>query len=150
MAMTGLSRVAPLPLRLAAGATLAYHGYDKLFGSGRFEDFVQQVQGLALPFSASVAPEVVAHVAAWSALAGGALLILGFVTRLAAFLNAVTAVIVIWKVHLGSDIVDGIQNNFSGGYEFPLMVLGATLALLLMGAGSLSIDSLLLSKKTST
>jgi len=146
MAMTGLSRVAPLPLRIGAGAALAYHGYQKLFGAGSFDDFVSQIQALALPLTESVSPTVLAHVAAWSALAGGALIVLGFVTRLAAFVNAVSALVVIWKFHLGSDVFTKLQENFSG-YQPSLLMLAATLSLVFMGAGALSIDSLLLTKK---
>jgi putative oxidoreductase len=143
MAMTGLSRLAPLPLRLAAGASLCYDGYQKLFVDS-IDEWVTTVSTFGLPES-----DLVAQIMAWGMLAGGALLILGFLTRLAALVNAVTFFIIIWKITLAGDIVGNLQLRFAGpdGYVLPMMVFAACLALLLSGAGALSVDGLLVGRR---
>ncbi|MBI4880051.1 MAG: DoxX family protein [Planctomycetes bacterium] len=149
MAMTGPSRVGPLILRLAAGAALVYHGYQKLFGAEPFDAFVEKVRGLNLPLAGAAPPEILAHVAAWGALAGGALLILGFVTRFAALVNACTLVVCIWKCCLGADLLAGIRTSYAypAGYEYPLLLLAAALALVFTGPGTLSIDGILVGRR---
>ncbi len=149
MAMTGPSRVAPLILRLAAGAALVFHAYQILFGAEPFSAFVERVRGLNLPLADVAPPEILAYVAAWGALAGGALLILGFVTRIAALVNACTVVVYIWKLCLGADLLDGIRSGYAypAGYEYPLLVLAAALALVFTGPGALSIDGLLMGRR---
>lgn len=142
MAMSGPSRIGPMFLRLAAGATLCHAGYQKLFNMD-FKQFQDMVNSFGLPY-----PEILAQVAAWGEFAGGALLILGFVARLAALVNAGTMAVAIWKVKLGPDIVAGIQEQFKEtGYQFPLMVLAACLCLLFTGAGALSVDSMLAGRR---
>ncbi len=143
MTMTGLSRLGPLPLRLAIAAPLIAHGYQKLFVKD-IQSFVESVKSFDLPYG-----EILAYVAAWGELAGGVLLALGFVTRLAALINAGTMFVAIWKVHLaGVDIIEGLQTRLTGdhAYEFPLLILGGCLCLVFTGAGALSIDSALASK----
>ncbi|MFG0320357.1 MAG: DoxX family protein [Planctomycetota bacterium JB042] len=142
MAMTGLSRLGPLPLRLAVAAPLILHGYQKLFVND-FSKFVESVATFGLPYS-----EVLAYVAAWGELGGGVLLALGFVTRLAALINAGTMVVAIWKVHMQGDFMANWQRlSGDGGYEFPLVILGACLCLVMTGAGALSVDGALAMKK---
>lgn len=146
MAMTGASRIAPLPLRLAVGAVFLQAGYGKLFGDQGFQGFVDLVKTFDLPY-----PEILAQVAAWGELAGGALLVLGFVTRLAALVNAGTMAVAIWKVKLGTDIVAGLQNNFNNtevGYQFPLLMMAGCLALLFTGGGMLSVDGMLMGRSS--
>lgn len=145
MAMSGISRVAPIPLRLAAGATLCVYGYQTLF-ENNIQDWITTVQGFGFPQS-----NIIAHVMAWGALAGGALLILGFVTRFAALLNAATISVLIWKTILVGDILATLRYKFTGddGYQPLAMVLAACLCLLLCGAGTLSVDSVLMGRRSS-
>ncbi|MFH0946144.1 MAG: DoxX family protein [Planctomycetota bacterium] len=146
MAMSGISRVAPIPLRLAAGATLCVHGYQTLFLEGEFQQWTEQVATFGFPQS-----NIIAHVMAWGALAGGALLILGFVTRLAALLNSATLLVLIWKTVLTGDILHDLRYKFAGtdGYEGYALLLAVCLCLLLCGAGTLSVDSLLMGRRSS-
>lgn len=150
MALTGASRLAPVPLRLAVGATCIYYGYETLFGEKAFDAFIQRVTDLGLP-----RPEILAQVAAWGALAGGIMLILGFATRIAALLNGATIGVMLWKINLGGDVsrfADVLQNNFNpadgSGYLTPLVLLLACLSLVLTGPGALSLDSLLTNRKS--
>ena len=143
MAMSGLSRFGPLPLRLAIAAPLICHGYQKLFVN-EFQEFITFVAGFGLPYS-----EVLAYTAAWGELAGGALLALGFVARLAALVNAGTMFVAVWKVHLAGDVMANWKSlTGDGGYEFPLLILAGCLALMCTGAGALSVDGALAMKKS--
>lgn len=77
-------------------------------------------------------PRWVGFAAAWSLLAGGALLGVGFLTRIAALLCGAVVALVMVKTHLhGWQMLDP-----------PLagLLFGACLSLLLSGAGRVSID----------
>ena len=146
MALTGASRLAPVPLRIAVGAACIYYGYDKLFGD-TIENFTTAVANHGLP-----EPTILANVAAWGGLAGGIMLILGFATRVAALLNGATIAVFLWKERFGDDpslYIDRIQNSFAGadGYLTPLVLLLACLSLMLTGPGALSLDGFLTHRK---
>ena len=72
---------------------------------------------------------------------GGLLLIVGVLVRPAALVLAATMVVAIALVHLENGLF--MSNN---GYEFGLILLVASVALLIRGAGSLSVDRVLQSK----
>src|SRR3989338_1154438 len=67
--------------------------------------------------------------------AGGAALILGVLTRFAAALSSIVALVALLTVHLSK----GFFVN-EGGYEFIALILAASLALLITGAGKYSLD----------
>jgi putative oxidoreductase len=140
MALSGSSRLAPLFLRLAAGAILMYHGYEKCITKD-VQEFVNFTASFGLPYN-----DILAQVAAWGELVGGGMLILGLGTRLAALVNAGTMVVALWKVHLGTDLLAGMKNLPE--YEFPLAILAACSALLFLGGGALSVDSFIAGKKS--
>ena len=69
---------------------------------------------------------------------GGILVMLGFITPLAALALIVVMIVAVITVHL--------RNGFfvtNGGYEFNLALAGMALTLLLVGAGAYSLDSVL-------
>lgn len=140
-----------LLLRLIVGGILTVHGYPKLFGgpekpigprANRYlgPGFVQHMQMGRAGFTESLRgmgvpmPEVMALVAGAVEFFGGFLLMLGWLTRLAALLVSADMVVAIRKVHW--------QNGLVGptGFEFPLSLLGACLALLFAGPGKISVD----------
>ena len=141
-------------LRLIAGGIFAAHGYGKLFGgpgkpvhplAARHlgAGFVQSVQNGPAGFVETLRrlevqePETVATFVGGAEFFGGLSLMLGLFTRLAALLLSGDMAVAISKVHWRNGLIA------QGGYEFPLSMLGACLALLFGGAGKLSLDRML-------
>lgn len=117
-----------LVVRCAVGAIFMAHGYQKYsHGVGATNQFMAGV-GL---------PAYFGYIAIALELGGGALLILGLLTRPIGLLLAIEMVIAIVKVHLGGGITDIHR------YEFPLALGAASLALGTFGAGAVSLDALL-------
>jgi uncharacterized membrane protein YphA (DoxX/SURF4 family) len=114
---------APLTLRLAVAAIFIVYGSDTLLH--RMSTFHQQVATWGLPRWAG-------HALAWSAFAGGVLVAIGFLTRLAALALTVAAAVFLVKTRLHS--------SFVGGLDLPLLELAACISLVLSGAGRFSFD----------
>ena len=112
-------------LRVVVGILFTAHGAQKLFGPG-FAGVAHMFHGtgIPLPYASAVVVTLVEFV-------GGIALILGIVARYAAFLLAVDMVVAILKVHLHN----GLFAN-KGGFEYPLTLLAACVALVLAGPGS--------------
>jgi putative oxidoreductase len=130
---------AVLPLRLALGVIFIAHGAQKLFGafggagiSGTAQ-FFERI-GLAPATAFAVVVGLVEFV-------GGALVLVGLLTRWAALLLAIDMLGAILVVHLRHGLFAS-----SGGFEFPLSLLAASLTLVILGAQSASIDSLIARK----
>jgi putative oxidoreductase len=126
--MKSLGALQPLGLfvlRVALGIIFIYHGYPKLAhtGTGMQGFFVQH--GL---------PAYFVYVSGILETFGGALLILGLFTRVAALLLAIEMGVAIWKVHSANGYY-AVRD-----YEFPLVVGAACLALATVGAGLFSAD----------
>src|SRR5437016_367892 len=125
---------APLSLRLVLGALaisfalgkLAYHRpIDRRLAFG-LVDFYKEVTAWGLrPW--------LAPLLAWGSLAGGVMLILGFLARFGALACAAVTVLVIVKTKLHA--------GFAGGLDFPLLTLAGCLSVLLSGAGRPSVDA---------
>jgi putative oxidoreductase len=117
-----------LILRAIVGVVFLMHGGQKLFvlGVPGVAGFMGQ---LGIP-----APGVAALVVSLVEFVGGALLVLGLFARPAAALIAIDMAVAVLKVHL--------PNGFflPRGFEFALTLLCVCAALVLLGAGPLSID----------
>jgi putative oxidoreductase len=116
-------------LRVVVGIVFFAHGWQKVFGMG--------LHGVAGFFGHAgiPVPLVSAGIVMAVEFLGGALLILGVATRLAAGLNAIDMVVAILAVHL--------KNGFfasSMGVEFPLTLLAACVCLMLAGPGAASVE----------
>ena len=72
---------------------------------------------------------------------GGLALILGLLTRPAAFVLAITMLVAIFSVHFANGLF--MSNN---GYEFALSLLAVSVALTFSGAGRFAIDNWLAKK----
>lgn len=126
-----------LPLRLGAGVIFMAHGSQKLFGW-----FGGYGLKATASWMASVGLEpglLMALLAGGAEFFAGLLLLIGLLLRPAALLLAITMLVAIVSVHLPNGLF--LANN---GYEFGLALLVISLALLLRGAGSVSIDGYLL------
>ncbi|QLC72270.1 DoxX family protein [Pseudomonas sp. LPB0260] len=120
-------------LRVIAGLTFAAHGAQKLFGwfGGYGLDGVAQWME-----SIGLAPGYLMALLAGSAeFFGGLALIFGLLARPAAAVLAVTMLVAIVSVHLANGFF--MANN---GYEFGLALLAISVAVLVEGAGKLSLD----------
>jgi putative oxidoreductase len=119
--------IALVPARAALGATMLYHGSEKLRGQGpeQTAQFFRQV-GL------EPAP-LLAKITGWTEVLAGAATVLGFATRGAALAVLATQGMAIAKVHRPKGF-----NNLAGGYEFNLLIMAVALGILLAGPGRVS------------
>jgi putative oxidoreductase len=124
-----------LPVRLALGVIFIGHGAQKVLGSFSGPGFNAFISYPA-PFPFMRPAWLWMAAAAVSELAGGILVLLGLLTRVGAFLIAVTMIVVIagvnWPVFFGGK-----------GFEYPLALLAMCVALLISGGGYLSVDKAL-------
>jgi len=128
-------------LRLVLGVIFFAHGAQKLlgwFGGYGFSGTMGFFTGLLH------IPAVFAFLAIVAEFFGGLGLILGFLTRVAAFGILSNMVVAIAMVHSQF----GFFMNWTGaqkgeGYEYHLLVLAATVLLIIRGAGAASVDRLL-------
>lgn len=122
-----------LPLRLALGAIFFAHGAQKIFGvwGGRG---LTAWTAAAAPFNLQPA-WVWLSVAAFAEFFGGVLVMLGFLTRIGAFLIACVMGVAMFGVHW--------KNGFfltNGGYEYTMALMAMALTLLIAGGGNGSVD----------
>ena len=113
---------APLLLRLALAGLFVAYGARLI---------IRELPGMETAVIGWGLPKWIAKAGAWTLLAGGALIGIGF-TRLAAFACAFVTAFLLWKTKL--------QAGWQGGLDLPVLALAGCLSLLLSGAGRLSLD----------
>ena len=120
-------------LRIFVGIIFAAHGSQKLFGwfgGGGLAGTAQWMESIGL------APGMLmAVLAGGTEFLGGLALIIGLLARPSALGLSFTLLVAIFSVHISNGLF--MANN---GYEFALALLGGTVAVLIEGAGKLSID----------
>src|SRR5919112_71661 len=119
-------------LRVVVGLISLAHGTQKLFGEG-FDGVASMMEGLRVP-----APTLAAVALVLTEVVGGAALILGLFTRLAAVPLAFSMLVATVLVHLPNGFFSS-----SGGVEFTLLLTVACVALALTGPGEGSLDRFL-------
>ena len=129
----------PVPVRLALGIIFIAHGAQKVFG-------VWGGRGLA-GFTAGDAPLGLRPAWLWlgaaaiSELVGGALVLVGLLTRLGALSIACVMLVAMFGVHWGAFFMA------NRGIEFTVALLGMSLALIIAGGGQASIDQMLMNTR---
>ena len=126
--MNFLDRMQPLGLlvlRIALGAVMIAHGYQKVFGG--MQHFQQMLHGLGIP-------TWMAYLTAAAEFGGGILVTVGILTRFAAFAILIDMLVAITKVHLHHGLVGPV------GFEFPMGMAAIAFSLIFTGAGPISID----------
>src|SRR5687767_7184552 len=126
----------PAALRLCVGAVFLAHGVQKLFGlwGGQgIEGTTALLASWALP-----QPHYLAIAVGIAELGGGALLIVGGLTRWVALMLAIEVAVAIWKVNYLNGLV--LTSAAGPGVEYRLVLIGALLCLSLTGPGVLSVD----------
>lgn len=147
----GLNRAAPwvalLFLRALIGWEFLDSGIEKLNGYNWFGDIQNQ-----FPFPFNLIPsEISWFMATWFELIGGAALILGVGTRFFAvslvILTLVATAAVHWpqEWHGLSELLQGyvITDKGYGNYKLPVIFLSMLVPLIFLGAGKLSLDTLI-------
>jgi putative oxidoreductase len=148
------SDIGLLTLRLVTGGLLAAHGLPKLFGgtdkrppsalssllgpnyapawekSGR-ANFAQHLGQMGIPL-----PELAATTSGVAELAGGIGLMVGAATPIASAVSAANMAVAVRQAHWKSGLYG------QGGYEFPLLLGIAAMAIGLTGPGRVSLDRL--------
>ncbi|HEY1925453.1 MAG TPA: DoxX family protein [Candidatus Acidoferrum sp.] len=132
---------APVPLRLIVGYGFMEHGFAKL--SRGPESFAAILHGLNVP-----APQLMAWVSILTEILGGAAILLGAFVVLASVPMAILLLTAVLTVHLpfGFSSIKLMAVTANGpqfgppGYECNLLYLACLAALVLGGAGPLSID----------
>ncbi|MEN3335820.1 MAG: putative oxidoreductase [Blastocatellia bacterium] len=123
----GIKRIrgtwAALPLELIAGVIFFAHGLQKI---GDPAGFAQRAMG-GIPLFLS-------YLVIAAEFGGGLLLLMGLFVRLGALGQLCVMVVAISQVHWSNGL------SGPGGFEFPLALLAAALALLILGGDPLSID----------
>jgi putative oxidoreductase len=118
-------------LRVIVGIVFLMHGGQKLFIYG-FHGVAGMMATLGIPL-----PMISAVVVSLIEFLGGLALVAGLFARWAAALIAIDMVVAILAVHL--------KNGFFNpqGFEYPLTLLAACIALLLAGTSAASVDGAL-------
>lgn len=138
------ARWAPLLLRLIVGYGFMAHGLAK-FGRGA-DNFTHILAALGVPF-----PALLCWATILLEIFGGAAFILGALVTLVGIPSLVVLLVAIFTVHLPNGFssiklqsVDAMGAHFGQpGYETDLLYVACILALMVCGAGPLSIDSLI-------
>lgn len=138
---------APTLARLALGIVMFPHGAQKMLGwfggygfSGTMHFFTQQMH----------IPAPLAFLAIMAEFAGSIGLIVGCLSRVAAFGIATNMVVAIMTVHIHNGFFMNWYGNQKGeGFEYHLLAIGLALIVIIYGAGKLSLDALIAGGKKS-
>ncbi len=118
-------------IRMIVGLVFVLHGAQKIF-IYHYAGVVGVFHQMGIP-----APAVSAAFAMAAEFVGGLLLLSGLYTRLAAIPVAFTMLVAITQVHLHAGFFAQ-----GGGFEYPLTLLVANVALVIGGGGTFALDNL--------
>ncbi|GGA57972.1 oxidoreductase [Edaphobacter acidisoli] len=120
-----------LALRIVLGVAMIYHGYGKVVPGNLHGNVSAPIEHFS-GFVASLGmPRWLGYVSALTEFVGGILILLGLLTRFAAFLITINMAFAIALV---------ARHHGYAGSEYPLALLAIALMLLFYGAGTLALD----------
>lgn len=122
--------VVMLVLRLVAGPTIFWHGFNKMFRGGRIDGTARWFDGMGMKPNGRVH----AYVASLTEMTSGVLLVLGLLTPLAAAGVIGIMVVAGWTVHRHAFLV------IKEGFEFVLVLGALAWAIGAFGPGRYSLD----------
>jgi len=132
--------IGKLLLRISIGGLLLFHGVDKIMHKEDFEMVTNMVKAHNLP-------DYLAYGVFVAEIGAAALVLLGFLTRLAAVIVAIDMGVAVWLAHVDKALTLGP----GGGWALELQglyFLGA-LCILFLGPGPFSIDGCLFGRSAS-
>lgn len=127
-------------VRIPAGIIYLGHGLPKTgwIGERTFEGTVKFVGSLGFPM-----PSLFAGLVTAAEVLGGLFLILGLFTRFSALTQVIAMLVAIFLVHFDN----GIMGMFGkGGYQWALLLGACSAALMVEGAGKVSLDKMIADK----
>jgi putative oxidoreductase len=131
-------RLSPLVLRLLLGGVMFPHGAQKALGWWGGHGLNATIQGFTTHMGI---PLVFAWLAVAAEFLGSLGLIVGLLTRVAAFGIGVVMVVAVLMVHMANGFFMNWAGNQKGeGFEYHLLALAAALALMIDGGGKASLD----------
>ena len=138
------SSYGPLAARLFLGAVMFPHGAQKVFGWFGGHGFTGTMQFFT---GMMHIPALFAFLAIAAEFAGALGLIVGLLSRVAAFGVASVMVVAILTAHASN----GFFMNWAGsqkgeGFEYHLLAIGLALVVMIQGAGKASLDGLIASR----
>lgn len=120
-------------VRIIVGIIFIAHGSQKLFGA--FGGYGLEGTGQYMESIGLTPGYLMALLSGSAEFFGGVALLIGLLARPAAVVLIGLLVVAILSVHIGNGLF--MANN---GYEFALALLGGAIAVLIEGAGKLSVD----------
>jgi putative oxidoreductase len=126
-----------LVLRLVTGTIFIVHGLPKfgLGGDRGLTELAGWLGSIGIPL-----PMLNAVMLASSEAIGGAMLIIGFLTRVAAATQVIAMLVAVFLVHYSHGLAG------EGGYQWALLLGAAAFALMMDGAGRFSVDRMMSEK----
>lgn len=128
-----LREAAPLIMRVVAGAIFVAHGIGKI--TGGIDGFAGFVESLSIP-----APTVVAYAVTGLELIGGALLVVGLLSRLVGALLALEMLATAFVVKVGLQGTALIASSGTG-WELDLALFALSAGVALIGPGRVALDA---------
>ena len=125
--------MALLAVRVVFGVTLAYHGYNKIFGSGGLAGTTGWFESIGMRW-----PHVQARLAAATEIGTGLLFAAGLLTPFAAAGMIGLMAVATWAVHRGNGVF-----VFNQGWEYTASIAIVAWAIATIGPGDYSLDEAL-------